>query len=94
MMELPRSVRGDGPRMATLVEIGQILERAQDEAPLSLAEIGRRMSAKRTRHETIRASVDFLERLGFVIAGTKGVLWTYNPSKKFWKAARKGRSLL
>jgi hypothetical protein len=94
LMELPSSVRGDGPRMATLVEIGKILEKAQDEAPLSLAEIERRMSAKRVRHETLRASVDFLSRLGFVSTGSKGVQWTHVSDEMLWRAAKKGRSLL
>lgn len=94
LMELPDSVRGDGPRMATLVEVGRILEDAQDEAPLSLAEIGRRMAAKRVRHETLRASVDFLDRLGFVTTGSKGVQWTHRPDDKFWRAAKAGKSLL
>lgn len=94
LMELPRSVSGDGPRMATLVEVGRILEAAQDEAPLPLAEIERRMSAKRVRHETLRASVDFLERLGFVTWGGKGAQWTHRSGDEFWRAASKGRSLL
>ena len=80
--------------MATLVEIGRILEKAQGEAPLSLAEIERRMKAKRVRHETLRASVDFLLRLGLVTVGSKGAQWTHAPDEKFWKVAKKGRSLL
>ncbi len=80
--------------MATLVEIGQILESAREEPPLSLAEIERRLAAKRTRHATIRASVDFLERLGFVTIGSDGVQWTLNRDERFWEAAREGRSLL
>ena len=80
--------------MATLVEVGRILEAAQGEPPLSLAEVGRRMKAKRVRHETIRASVDFLARLGFVTLGRKGVQWTHAPGDRFWRAARKGKSLL
>lgn len=94
LMHLPPSVRGAGPRMATLVEVGRILEAAQDEAPLTLAEIGRRMRAKRVRHETLRASVDFLARLGFVTVGRKGVQWTHAPEERFWRAARKGKPLL
>lgn len=94
LMELPNSVKGAGPRMATLVEVGRILEDAQDEPPLSLAEIERRMEAKRVRHETLRASVDFLHRLGFVTLGSRGVQWTHRADDKFWSAARRGKSLL
>lgn len=94
LMELPDSVKGDGPRMATVVAVGRILESAQDEPPLSLAEIERRMRAKRVRHATLRASVDFLHRLGFVTLGSKGVQWTYRGDEAFWRAAKKGASLL
>ncbi|MFA5861032.1 MAG: hypothetical protein WDA16_04995 [Candidatus Thermoplasmatota archaeon] len=94
LMELPDSVKGEGPRMATVVEVGRILEKAQGDPPLSLAEIERRMPAKRVRHATIRASVDFLEGLGFLTRGSQGVQWTYRADDKFWRAAKKGTSLL
>ncbi|MFQ5838321.1 MAG: hypothetical protein ACE5HJ_06010 [Thermoplasmata archaeon] len=80
--------------MATLVEVGRILEAAKHEPPLTLAEIGRRMRAKRVRHSTLRATVDFLGQLGFVTAGSKGVQWTHTRDARFWSAARKGSLLL
>ena len=85
---MPESVEGNGPTMATIVEIGRIVERARREPPISLAEIGRRMRAKRVRHSTIRACVDFLENLGFVTVGSKGVEWTHSRDRRFWMAAR------
>ncbi len=94
LLELPESVKGNGPTLVTLVEVGQILEAARHEPPLSLAEIGRRMEAKRVRHSTLRASVDFFARLGFVTVGSKGVLWTHTRDARFWAAARRGVSLL
>ena len=94
MMKLPASVRGEGPRLATLVEIGKILEEARTEPPLSLAEIERRMAAKRVRHATLRACVDFLARLGLVTTGSQGAQWTHTDDEKFWRASMKGRSLL
>jgi len=94
LLRLPESVRGNGPTLATLTEVGQILEAAKGEPPLSLAEVGRRMRAKRVRHATIRATVDFLAQLGFVTMGSKGVQWTHTRDERFWTAARKGSSLL
>ncbi len=94
LLELPESLEGNGPTLVTLVEVGQILEAAKHEAPLSLAEIGRRMEAKRVRHSTLRASVDFFARLGLVTVGSKGVLWTHTRDARFWAAARRGVSLL
>ncbi len=76
--------------MATVVEIGQILEEARGEPPLSLAEIGRRMEAKRVRHSTLRATVDFLAQMGFVTLGSQGAQWTHTRDERFWKAARVG----
>lgn len=93
-MRLPDTVEGNGPTLATLVEVGRILEQARREPPLSLAEVARRMAAKRVRHATVRAAVDFLTQLGFVTRGSKGVQWTHTRDPAFWWAARKGRSLL
>lgn len=93
LLELPASVEGNGPTMATLVEVGQILEAARGEPPLSLAEIGRRMTAKQVRHGAIRASVDFLAQLGFVTADRNGVLWTYVTDPRTWKSVGRGRRL-
>ncbi len=93
-LELPPSAEGRGPTMATVVEVGRILEAAKEEAPLSLAEIGRRMPAKRVRHSAIRATVDFLAQLGFVTLGSKGAQWTHTRDERFWKAAREGVPLL
>ncbi len=84
-LELPRSVKGQGPTMATLVEIAHILEGAKTESPMSLAEIGRRMEAKQTRHATVRACVEFLAQLGYVAQGSKGALWVYSPSARLRK---------
>jgi len=93
LVQLPRSVEGRGPSLSTLVEVAQVLEAASREAPLSLAEVGRRMSAKRVRHSTLRATVDFLSSLGFVTTGSKGVQWTLVRDRKFWSAARRSRRL-
>lgn len=43
--------------------------------PLSFAEIGRRMRAKRTRPQVVRATVAELERHRLVAVGSKGVFW-------------------
>ena len=74
----PRTEASPSPRMATVHAVARILKEAVevDESPLSLAEIGRRLPAKRVRHETLRACVDELKILGFVTEGSKGALWT------------------
>jgi len=74
----PRIEASPSPRMATVHAVARILKEAaaSDEVPLSLAEVGRRLPAKRVRHETLRACVDELKILGFVTEGSKGVMWT------------------
>lgn len=66
----------------TLLEIQEILrkESQQSALPLSLAEIGRRMAAKKTHHETIRVAVQALEDWGAVALGSKGVIYTKAPA--------------
>lgn len=51
-----------------------------DAGPVRLAEVARRLPAKRVRHATIRACVDELKLLGFVTEGSKGVMWTLAPA--------------
>lgn len=84
ILELPPSVKGNGPTLRTLVEIANILHDAREDAPLSLAEIGRRMQAKQVRHSSIRASVDFLKQQGYLAEGSKGVMWAHNPNPELW----------
>lgn len=74
----PRHEASPSPRMSTVHAVAAILKNAAaaDEDPLSLAEIGRRLPAKRVRHETVRACVDEQKLLGFLTEGSKGVLWT------------------
>ena len=86
----PATEADPSPRLVTVHAVARILRDAadKDEGPLSLAEIGRRLPAKRVRHETVRASVDELKLLGFVTEGSKGVMWTLSPfgeerSKKY-----------
>lgn len=66
--EWPPPIKGPAPTLRTIHEIEIIIRKATDEAetPISLAEIKRRMKAKAVRHETVRAAVDHLERMGCV----------------------------
>lgn len=79
----PLTEASPSPRMATVHAVARLLKEAaeSDESPLSLAEVGRRLPAKRVRHETLRACVDELKILGFVTEGSKGVMWTLATTK-------------
>jgi hypothetical protein len=74
----PNREASPSPRLSTVHAVARVLKEATaaDEGPLSLAEVGRRMPAKRVRHETLRACVNELKILGFVTEGSKGVMWT------------------
>lgn len=79
----PDQEAGPSPTLRTVHAIARILKRARadDEGPISLAEVGRRLPAKRVRHATVRACVDELDRLGFVTEGDEGVEWTLAPEE-------------
>lgn len=70
------------PRTTTVLEVLHVIQaEATDQAmPLSLAEIGRRMPAKKTRPEVIRVAVELLEAFGVVKRGSKGVMYTHAPA--------------
>ncbi len=78
----PPKLEGRGPTLATLHEIERILREA--DGPLSLNEVKRRMAARAVRHAMVRQAVDEFKRLGFVVEGSKGVLWVLNLSPKIW----------
>ena len=91
VMSLPKQAAGPSPRLATLHEVESILRRAaaDDEGPLHLAEIKRRMEAKSVRHSTIRACVEELKRFHVVTEDPrKGVMWTLHEDPKFWHGKR------
>lgn len=74
-LERPDPPGDANPRLSTLLEVESILvDNLQHwEGPLSYAEIGRRMTAKRVRPAVIRACVQELVRQGRAIVGSKGV---------------------
>lgn len=74
-LETPRPPEDANPRLTTLLEVESILvENLKNwEGPLSYAEIGRRMKAKRVRPAVIRACVQELVRQGRAVVASKGV---------------------
>ncbi len=91
LIEPPRAFRGPSPLLTTVHQVEAILRKAaaDDEGPLRLAEIKRRMRAKSVRHSTIRGCVEELKRFHLVTEDPKrGVLWTLHEDPAFWN--RKG----
>lgn len=69
------------PTLSTILEVERILEQESHKAalPLSFAEIERRMEAKKTRMETVKAAVQALVHYGVAAVGSKGVIYTRTP---------------
>lgn len=76
-VEPPPTKLKANPTLETVHAVERILREAyaNREPPLSYAEIGRRLPAKRTRFEVIQTSVLELVRHKFVTVGSDGVMW-------------------
>ena len=86
-IEPPKPSRGPSPLLTTVQQVEAILRKAaaDDEGPLRLDEIKRRIHAKSIRHATIRGCVEELKRFHLVIEDPKkGVLWTLREDPAFW----------
>ncbi len=80
-------MRGPSPLLTTVHEVESILRKAaaNDEGPLRLAEIKRRMRAKSVRHSTVRECIEELKRFHLVTEDPeRGVLWTLHEDPAFW----------
>ena len=86
---LPPQIEGRGPTLATLHEIETILRHA--DGPISINEIKRRMRAKVVRHGKVRASIEEFKRFGFVVEGSRGVIWSLNVDPQAWKKSKSQR---
>lgn len=85
LQEPPKHLKAN-PTLRTMHEVETILRRAAEkrEAPLSYAEIGRRMSAKAVRFDVVKEAVHELARLKLVAVGSDGAFWVVVP-ESVWK---------
>jgi hypothetical protein len=85
VLERPKPSKGPSPTLTTVHRIENILRdaAAKGEAPLSYAEIARRLPAAKTRPDTVKAAVRELQRFGLVAEGSKGVMWVL-ASDELW----------
>ncbi|TLZ52887.1 MAG: hypothetical protein E6K18_01875 [Methanobacteriota archaeon] len=87
----PRELPGPSPVLRTVHQVERILREAQanDEGPLTLAEIKRRLDARSIRHSTVRACVEELKRFHLVAEDSKrGVMWTHFEEPPSWRRKR------
>ena len=69
----------------------RILRKAHedDEGPLTLAEVTRRLPAKSVRHSTVRVCIEELKRFHLIAEDPKrGVMWTYFEEPLSWRRKR------
>ena len=74
----PVATERANPTLATMLEIEGILELEAMKGgamPMTISEIERRMSARRTRRDTIKTAIDALVHYGVAAVGSKGVIY-------------------
>jgi len=79
------------PSLRTLHKVERILRTAQanDEGPLLLEDIYRRLGTKGVGRASVRTCVDELKRLNFVAEDRKrGVMWVLYEDPEFWARKR------
>ena len=81
---LPPFAYREGPTLGTLHELETILR--SSEAPMTVSHIKRRLP-RMVAATALREAIDHYRRLGFVSEGSKGVMWTLNTDRGFWKLA-------
>ena len=75
------------PNLKTVWMVEEIIQKAKE--PISKNEILRRKT-KKTIRQTLNVILDYLEYSGKILDGEKGILWTFNASKKLDKAITNG----
>lgn len=75
------------PNLSTMLEVEKVLKNA--DGPISKEEIKRRLPTK-IMHQTLTLILTYMENRGLIHIGQKGILWTYNPSRKLKRAIEKG----
>jgi len=75
------------PSLKTVLTIEQIIQEANE--LLSREEIKRRLPTK-IMHQTLNVVLEYLEKSGKILDGSKGILWIHNPSNKLKKAIKEG----
>jgi len=75
------------PTLKTVLAVESVLKNA--DIVLSREKIKERLPTK-IQHQTLNLILAYLEDSGKILIGEKGILWTYNPSKKLKNAIKEG----
>ena len=87
MIKMQKSKVIHYPNLKTVLMVEYILKRANK--PLNREELKKRLPTK-IMHQTLNVILDYLEDIGKIIDGRRGIIWIHNPSPKLNKAIREG----
>jgi len=75
------------PSLKTVLMVEEVIKNA--DGPLTRAELKRKLP-KQVMHQTLNIVLAYLSEKGLIFDGRKGVIWTFNSSKKLEHAIAKG----
>ena len=78
------------PTLNTVCMVEETLKDAGE--VLSLAELKRRLP-KQVMHQTLIQILDYLQRSGKIVIGTKGILWIFTDRKEIEELIKKGTEI-
>jgi len=78
------------PSLKTVLMVEKTLKK--NEMVMTREEIKKQLPTK-IMHQTLNVVLTYLEERGLIVDSHKGVLWTYNPSKKLEKAINEGMEI-
>lgn len=75
------------PSLKTVLMVEMVLKKSSK--VMTREEIKKKLPTK-IMHQTLNVILDYMEKRGLIVDSHKGVLWTYNSSKKLDDAIKKG----
>jgi hypothetical protein len=81
---------GHSPTLNTVLMVEETLRESGE--LLSIAEIKRQLP-KKIMHQTLITILDYLQKSGKIVVGTKGILWVYTEKKELDKLIKKGTEI-
>lgn len=78
------------PSLKTVLMVEDVLKNA--DGLLTREQIKEKLP-KQIMHQTLNVILGYLENRGMIVDGHKGVLWTFNPSKKLQEAIDRGTEI-
>jgi hypothetical protein len=75
------------PSLRTVLMVEKVLKEA--DGTLTRAELKRRLPMQ-IMHQTLNVVLSYLSERGMIFDDRKGIIWTFNPSKKLERAIARG----